>query len=605
MKNIYEDGTMPTDSVQKGNTANESAGQASAGSAVQPPSVTRPKKHATKPPLAEQAQQQAVPPQGIPMYYTPYGYIPVMPQTPPTQGDASQNIPQGYTPYPYSQFYYPVPPAYPAAAPTAVQSTPSQPSDPSVPNPGTRVLYQSEDFDSPVKERSSVYAQEDFEHGILTEIVSEEEDVSLDGVTFDVKKTPPKVHQASLGVSVDDMEMSTFEFNAMAQRRRSTAKAVKQPGKARDISETLPNETQIEIEEMDELVETDIGEEGAENKNKKISTGEIIRRIVLGVSVIAIVIASAVLINEYRLSKENDELEQDISDLIIDTETTTQTNNEKDDEKDNEDDTTTTEEQTTVLTPQQQWEQIKADYPNVIFPAGLQLKYAKLYAENSDFVGYLSADGANINLPIVQTTDDSYYLDKNFYGKTTKYGCPFVTHLNNIEPLDLNTVIFGHHMNNGTVFGALDKYKTIEGFKAAPVIEFNTLYKDYSWKVIAAFVTNAYEKDDNGYIFRYYFTSLSTEERYSAYLNELAQRSLYDTGVDVLPTDKILTLSTCSHEFTDARFVVVARLVRDGESTEVDVSRATVNSNVRYPQAYYDKKGISNPYKNASQWEVG
>ena len=160
-------------------------------------------------------------------------------------------------------------------------------------------------------------------------------------------------------------------------------------------------------------------------------------------------------------------------------------------------------------------------------------------------------------------------------------------------------------MNDGTVFGILDRYKSIEGFKKAPVITFNTLYNDYEWKVIAAFVTNAYEKDDNGYILQYYFTSLSTTERFSAFLNELAQRSLYDTGVDVLPTDKILTLWTCSHEFTDARFVVVARLVRPGESAEVDVENAVVNSSPRYPQAYYDKQKKDNPYKNAQKWYVG
>ena len=240
----------------------------------------------------------------------------------------------------------------------------------------------------------------------------------------------------------------------------------------------------------------------------------------------------------------------------------------------------------------------------MVFPQNLQLKYAKLYGENQEFVGYLSADGVNLNLPVVQAKDDKKYLEKNFKLQSTKYGCPFVTHLNNIEPLDRNTVIFGHHMNNGTIFGALDKYKTIDGFKKAPVITFNTLYKDYSWKVIAAIVTNAYTKDDNGYIFRYYFTELSTEENFSSYLNALSERSLYDTGIDVLPTDKLLTLSTCSHEFTDARFVVIARLVRPGESTDVDVTRATVNPSPRYPQAWYDKKGKTNPYKNAFQWEI-
>ena len=88
------------------------------------------------------------------------------------------------------------------------------------------------------------------------------------------------------------------------------------------------------------------------------------------------------------------------------------------------------------------------------------------------------------------------------------------------------------------------------------------------------------------------------------YIEEIKKRSLYDTGVDVNPTDKLLTLSTCCKDFDDARLVVVARLVRPGESADVDVSRATVNSNPRYPQAWYNKKGKTNPYKNAFQWEV-
>ncbi len=605
MKNIYEDGTMPQGDVQKGNDAPLQK------EAVSRP-VSRPQKHAPLPPLAQQQAQQTqaqqgqpmpYPPQGAPMYYT---YIPVSPGQPlPPNAQVvlpqnmPQGAPQGFAPYPYGQVYFGAPQAvYPQPAP---QQTASQtPSDPLIPDPGMRVLYQSEDFDSPkTEEKPAPDPTLSFEPRI---IVEDSDNVSIEEVTIErPKEAAPPIQQLSLGVSVDDMEMSTFEFSAMAQHRRSVAKAVKQPGKKQNNASA--SDVKFEVEEMEETAPTSLPEKETEKK-KKISKFELIRRIILGVSVVAIVISCAILLNEYRLSKENDELEQGVSDLIIEVEPTTE-KKKPTGEKDDKEDKTTTESTTAPLTPEQQWAQIKSDYPNVIFPAGLQLKYAKLYAENSDFVGYLSADGVNLNLPIVQTTNDEYYLDKNFYGKKTKYGCPFVTHLNNIDTLDLNTVIFGHHMNNGTVFGALDAYKSIEGFKKAPVITFNTLYRDYSWKVIAAFITNAYEKDDNGYIFRYYFTSLSTEERYSAYLNELSQRSLYDTGVDVLPTDKILTLSTCSHEFTDARFVVVARLVRDGESTDVDVSRATVNSSPRYPQAYYSKKGMKNPYKNASQWEVG
>ena len=385
----------------------------------------------------------------------------------------------------------------------------------------------------------------------------------------------------------------------MSANRQPNVRLVKQPSITKKGINEESFEHEIEIEE-DEPVE-EVQQAAAVSPKKKTPVSEIIRRIVLAVAIVAIVIASGVLLNQWRLSMENKKLEEEVSNLIIDVEPTTKPTEKPDDGKEDitkEDDITEKTEPTTApLTPAQQWEQLRQEYPNVIFPPYLQLKYARLYATNQDFVGYLSADGINLSLPIVQTDNDEDYMKKNFYGKSTKYGCPFVTHLNNIETLDMNTVIFGHHMNDKTVFGALDHYKSIEGFRKAPVITFNTVYNDYQWKVIAAFVTNAYPEEDNGYLFRYYFTSLSTQERYSAFLNELSQRSLYDTGVDVLPTDKILTLSTCSHEFNEARFVVVARLVRIGETADVDVSKATVNPNPRYPQAYYDKKEKKTPIK--------
>ena len=94
------------------------------------------------------------------------------------------------------------------------------------------------------------------------------------------------------------------------------------------------------------------------------------------------------------------------------------------------------------------------------------------------------------------------------------------------------------------------------------------------------------------------------------FVDEVEQRSFIKTGVDVQGTDKLLTLSTCTYYFDrngalqDARCAVVARLVRDGESEEVDTSKATKNENPRMPQLYYDVFGGTNPYKNASKWEA-
>lgn len=449
---------------------------------------------------------------------------------------------------------------------------------------GTRIVFQSPDFDLP---EDAMPKQP--RGGIVIPTVDDydyDEDDELDEEDFypapQPPRTLPRAGSVAIDYVVDEIDISTpkkpSNLNVLNNSREKTA-----PKTGQAVPKSLV------VEEVAQDVPQAPGK-------KKPSVAEIIRLVVLSASVLAIIISLAVLLREYKLHKDNQKLESGISDLIIsDDETTTKSSGA----------TKKNEEKSTTMSTEQKWAKIREEYPNTVFPQNIQLKYAKLYATNNDFVGYLEAKGVNLSLPVVQTNNDDTYLEKNFYGQSTKYGCPFVTYLNKIEPLDLNTVIFGHHMNDKTIFGALDHYKSIDGFKSAPVITFNTLYKNYKWKVIAAFITNAEEKDDNGYVFQYYFTSLSTQERFSAYLNELAQRSLYDTGVDVLPTDKLLTLSTCSHEFEDARFVVVARLVRPGESAVVDTSKAAVNSNPRYPQAYYTAKKLTNPFYNASRWYIG
>ena len=605
MKNIFQDDTLPSGTDLPPMPKNDSKNMPS-----------RPKRQVTPPPMKQAAPPQTVyvpvqpvapqqppaqpmPPQGA------YQYIPVNPQYPPqgypqqgatyypVYGNPQQPVyPQGVPYAPYPQY-----PPMQAAVPTE-QEAPKNEYD-----PGTRVLFQSPDFEhkdgstfsdnvgasfanTVMKNAQAVEKESDQESQAVAEMPAnvEYEEVSITAET--APKKPTIVRSAPVITTQDLTDEDIYTDSETGAISFAAYNAVNPSLEVEDFQQELPP---YESEGEDEAFE-----EEADGEKKPLPKSELIRRIVLGVSIVAIVISAGMLLNEWRLSSQNDDVMEEANDLIITEVSKDKNNKDKDKDKNSEE----------ALTPEEQWAQIKEDYPNVLFPATIQLKYAKLYGENQDFVGYLSAEGVGLNLPVVQTTNDETYLNKNFYGSTTKYGCPFVTHLNNISynHLDMNTVIFGHHMNNGTIFGALDKYKTLAGYKSAPVITFNTIYKDYQWKVIAAFITNGYTKGDNGYIFPYYFTNLSSTGKMSAYLSELAQRSLYDTGVDVLPTDKLLTLSTCAHEFDDARFVVVARLVRDGERTDVDTSKAVVNSKPRYPQAYYDKKGMTNPYKNANRW---
>ncbi len=296
------------------------------------------------------------------------------------------------------------------------------------------------------------------------------------------------------------------------------------------------------------------------------------RRITLIFAVLCFIVSGAILLNHYvfepyRESKQSSEIISMVQTTLPDS-------------------------------PVDPWQEIKNKYPDVNFPYGMNPAFAGLYASNNDFAGWIAIPSMDINYAIVQGTDNKYYERRDFYRNRTSYGVPFFDFRNTFEPLDRNTIIYGHNMrHDDKIFGPLEQYRTIDGFKKAPLIGMSTLYGDYTFKVYAAFITNSDRDDDNGNFFNYVFTN-ATDENFEKYIAEADKRKFYTTGVDINPTDKILTLSTCCYDFTDAKLVVVGRLLRDGESPAVDTSLAVMNPNPKLPQAYYDAVKKENPYRD-------
>lgn len=491
------------------------------------------------------------------------------------------------------------------------QVSPAQPEETG--EAGTRVIYQSEDFEREEKKKSFVsYDDDSF---LDDEQVSKTTLNNIRNNHAPITYTPVRGRNGKFAVS--EIEIDSASLPGLNESRLNQARPAISSGRGNlpviavsgNVQRHRMGNVEIEEREYSEPVNNEKQENDfdfeAEPQKKG---GDKVRKIILAIAIIAIVASGAYLVREYSLHRANKQYEEEISNMIIDVptteETTTTKSSKKDKNKNKEKEKTTSEAEKSI---EQQWEEVKTQYPNVDFPAGMQLKYAKLYATNKDFVGYLEAPGTKLSLPVVQTEESdeiNSYLKKNFYGSNTKYGCPFVSSFNTLDDsdMDYNTVIFGHHMNDNTIFGALDVYKNINGFKNAPIINFNTLNKDYKWKIIASFITNDDPVDDNGYKFEYSHINLLNDTYKQTFLNELAKRSLYDTGVDVTVNDKLLTLSTCSHEFDNARFVVVARMVRAGESAEVDVTKAFENASPRFPQAYYTAKKMENPYVEDNNW---
>ncbi len=234
--------------------------------------------------------------------------------------------------------------------------------------------------------------------------------------------------------------------------------------------------------------------------------------------------------------------------------------------------------------------------------------YSEYVEQNPETVGWISIPGTQINFPVVQSVDNDYYLNHTFDHKKDVRGAIYMDYRNNPTDLDANTIIYGHNdYKDGSVFSEVAHYDDVEYFKEHPIIEFNTLDKYYQWKVYAVFITNQQAYDDNGYIFNYIWPQMEGPN-FKGYVEELNKRTLYFTGVDIKDGDRILTLSSCARNLDTANhraktsIVVVARAVRPGEDPTVDVSKATINQNPKYPQRYYDIKGITNPYKNDEKW---
>lgn len=215
----------------------------------------------------------------------------------------------------------------------------------------------------------------------------------------------------------------------------------------------------------------------------------------------------------------------------------------------------------------------------------VQEKYAEFKKKYPDFVGKFIAKEIEMDFPVAQCDNNEYYLKYTLDKVRDKHGCLFVDFRNNLVDLDQNTIIYGHNMGDGTQFGQLNLYKKVSYYKSCPVVTFNTIYKDYKWKVFAAFLINTNAEDDNNHIFNYWQTDFKTDEAFNAYYQQALKRSYFITNVDVTPQDKILTMQTCSLAFNDSRFVVLARLVRDGESETVDTSSARENPDQIFPQA--------------------
>ena len=172
---------------------------------------------------------------------------------------------------------------------------------------------------------------------------------------------------------------------------------------------------------------------------------------------------------------------------------------------------------------------------------------------NPDITGWIKIPNTLIDYPVLQGKDNEYYLTHSVNREVIKNASLFMDCRNHAEKLDFNTIIYGHNMHDSTMFGYLPEYKHEEFMNKHPYIYFDTAYAAGIWEIFSVYVT------DTGFDYRK--TEFKKREDCQAFIDNIKSKSMYKKEMEVTPDSRILTLSTCTYEFKDARLVVHAKLL--------------------------------------------
>ena len=205
----------------------------------------------------------------------------------------------------------------------------------------------------------------------------------------------------------------------------------------------------------------------------------------------------------------------------------------------------TSENNAPVYYPNDYW-----DYMNVPF---MEVNFTELLKKNPDTVGWIKVDGTKVNYPIVQAEDNDYYLSHAFNKRSNAGGWIFADYRVDFKNFGKNTIIYGHNMNNKTMFGSIPNmlYSGYLNNSNNYYIKISTPTSNTVWKVFSVYTIEPEV---------YYLKTNFRTEPYDKFLNTLRSRSVYDFGIDVTTDDKILTLSTCDNTGTK-RVAVHAKMI--------------------------------------------
>lgn len=192
----------------------------------------------------------------------------------------------------------------------------------------------------------------------------------------------------------------------------------------------------------------------------------------------------------------------------------------------------------------------KEQYPKVDFQ--------KLLEVNEEVVGWIVIEDTAVNYPIVQGRDNDYYLHHTVRRKPNQGGAIFMDAGNQADFSSYNTILYGHNLKTGKMFGSLRYYEDKKYWKEHPHIWLLTPQKSMKYQIFSSYTTEAFGEA--------YTLDFTGPQDFSSYLTRCVRASYYDMGVAVGSDDSILTLSTCTSDAEDGRRVVQAKRIYEEEN---------------------------------------
>jgi sortase B len=194
----------------------------------------------------------------------------------------------------------------------------------------------------------------------------------------------------------------------------------------------------------------------------------------------------------------------------------------------------------------------QVDYQRIRKVIGIN--FDRLSGINPDAVGWISSENSKINYPLVQGRDNAYYLNHLVSNEVNRLGFIFVVYRNKRDFSDEHTLIFGHNMNDGSMFNDLERYKDPAYYKDHKTIYLLTKAKYFRVDIFAGYLTTPQK------IGQIYF-NFDTQEAKERYISEAIRLSNFKSDVVLSKEDKIVSFFTCDYATEDSRFVVIGKLV--------------------------------------------